>query len=190
MIGRLLKASKKLFNVIEWRDIEYFDESWRTRIKAMADLIEDESSVLDLGCGKMWLKEYLPPGAEYLGCDYVPRGPGTIVCDFNKRQFPQVTTDLCFVSGCLEYVEDPDWFIAQLSRACDSLILSYCTTDLIPDIASRKSLAWKNHLSRECLVGKIESAGFTLYKKGPDIDGNELMKFKKSGAAGANKAQA
>jgi len=181
MFNQTVKRFKSLFVRTEWKEIEYFDAEWKDRIRLMANLIEDEQTVLDLGCGQMWLKDYLPPAVtSYHGCDYASRGADTILCDFNQREFPDLTVDLCFVSGCLEYIEDVDWFLNKISQNCNSLILSYCTSNLVPDIASRRSLAWKNHLSHVSLLAKLKSAGFSLYRQGPEIDGNEILKLKKT----------
>lgn len=179
MIFRILKKIRAALDPVQWEKIEYFDESWRNRISEMALLIDDEKTVLDLGCGMMWLRDYLPAGCSYVPCDYVARSAETVVCDFNKKEFPDRAVDLCFVSGCLEYVEDVEWFLGRISIACSTLILSYCTTGLVPDREGRKALGWKNHMSRDCLVAKVESTGFRLVKKGNDVDGNEIMKFVK-----------
>ncbi|MBK9568932.1 MAG: hypothetical protein IPO53_02690 [Chitinophagaceae bacterium] len=40
----------------KWQDIEYFDDKWKERIEQMARFIKNGSSVIDLGCGPMWLK--------------------------------------------------------------------------------------------------------------------------------------
>jgi hypothetical protein len=49
-----------------WKDVETFDESWRRRIQIMAGLVtSDARSILDVGCGRMWLREYLPRTCEY-----------------------------------------------------------------------------------------------------------------------------
>jgi len=53
---------KRIFSQkqLSWKEMEYFDPAWKQRIETMAALIPKQSqSVLDLGCGKMWLKDYL-----------------------------------------------------------------------------------------------------------------------------------
>ena len=63
-------------------------------------------SVMDLGCGKMWLKEMLPSGYKYYGIDYTDRGKDSYVFDLNKYAFPAFNCDIIFISGCLEYIYD------------------------------------------------------------------------------------
>ena len=173
-IKELLKPKTKP----SWKNNEYFDEAWKRRIGALALLIEDERVILDLGCGKMWLKEMLPENIKYISCDYTKRGPDTIICDFNKKEFPSVEADVCFVSGVFEYIVNTDWFLEKIHGCCGSLIISYCTTDFHPDIKARRALNWVNDFSFEELKKAIEAKGFVFYKKGKRTDNNELMKFK------------
>ena len=178
MLKKIKKLLKGTATCSGWKNNEYFDDAWKRRIKALASLIEGERVILDLGCGKMWLKEMLPKDVKYIGCDYIERGPGTFICDFNKNEFPPVKADVCFVSGVLEYVENTDWFLDKIRGCCDSLIISYCTTDLHPDIKVRRALNWVNDFSFEELKKTIEAKGFVFCKMGIRTDNNELMKFK------------
>lgn len=161
-----------------WENIEYFDEAWKDRIAALASLItEDEKIVLDLGCGPRWLRSMLSADKTYIGADYRDRGPGTFVCNFNQRQFPDVRADVCFVSGCLEYIEDVDWFLRRAFASAPALVLSYCTIDVYPGIRRRRNIAWVNHLTAEQLMQMACNCGYRLQHKGPVISGNQLFKF-------------
>src|SRR5262245_2359238 len=55
-----------------WQDIEHFDDEWKTRVQRMAGHIPAASRVLDLGCGKEWLKEIIG-ASRYIGVDYLAR---------------------------------------------------------------------------------------------------------------------
>jgi len=177
MISMMSAMLKKYFYRPEWKNIEYFDENWKSRIKAMAELIENERIILDIGCGRMWLKDFLDSSKVYLGCDFVKRNDDTIVCNLNDNQFPEIKADLCFVSGCFEYVENIEWFLDKLEACAPALIISYCTRDLNPDLKLRKSMGWVNHLSFQEIVRMIASRGFSLVKRVDVIDGNEILKF-------------
>lgn len=178
VIDKVMHTIRKYLYRPQWRDIEYFDESWKIRIRAMSELIEEEKEVMDLGCGKMWLKGYLSDDVKYSGCDYVKRDDDTIVCDFNQGQFPVNAVELIFVSGCLEYVENVEWFVESISKHCSSLIISYCTVELNPDINARKSLGWKNHLTLQQLLEILLSNGFALFRIISTIDGNIVLKLR------------
>src|SRR5437868_14413818 len=98
----------------DWKEIENFNESWKGRISAMALHIAKNSTVIDFGSGKEWLKEFLPENTKYIAVDYTDRGTSNYVCDFNQHQFPNVTGDHAFISGCLEYITDYNWFISKV----------------------------------------------------------------------------
>jgi hypothetical protein len=99
---------------------------------------------------------------RYVPVDYTDRGPGTVVCDFNKRQFPDIQADVAFVSGCLEYVEDYRWFAEQVAQHVTRCILSYCTTDAFPRLEERRQYAWVNALSRQQVIELFGQAGMRL----------------------------
>ena len=145
----------------QWQNIEYFDESWRRRIKQMSQYIESGEGVVDLGCGKMWLREYLN-GNPYVPVDYISRDGVSTVADFNKYEYPETGMPVAFVSGTLEYVIDYEWFVKQIALSSRKCILSYCTVEDYPDMAFRKKKTWKNHLSESQVLDLFEKNGMKL----------------------------
>jgi len=160
----------------EWKDIEYFDDLWRERIRLMAGFIPAGSSVIDLGCGRMWLRDMFPLG-NYVPVDYCDRGPGTRICDFNLKEFPNESADYAFVSGCLEYIKDPVWFVSKLAEFSDKCVISYCTTDKTPDIQTRRSNCWVNDLSRADLVQMFNKEGMRLINESIHEPFNNIFVF-------------
>ena len=171
--SRNLKFKKK----VTWKNLEYFDESWKVRIKIMAKYIIPGCSVMDLGCGEMWLKDYISNESKYFGVDYKRRVGGNLVCDFNKYEFPDFTTDYIFISGCLEYIEDVDWFIHKISKRSSYVILSYCTLEYFNDLKLRKSHAWVNHFSRDQLMSKFQNVGFKIENESITESKNSIFYF-------------
>jgi len=163
----------------EWKDHEYFDITWRKRIELMSKYIPKDSSVMDLGCGKMWLKESVMM-EKYIPVDYCDRGEGTLIFDFNKKEFPEeIDVDVAFVSGCLEYVEDPRWFISKIRTSASSCIISYCSTDEVPSLEVRRELSWANHLSREDLITYFREVDMKLVKESFYSPSNNIFYFSK-----------
>jgi len=148
-----------------WSSIEYFSKKWKNRIKKMSAHIDPNCSVIDLGCGPMWLKRYLPQSVTYYPVDYTYRGADCIVQDFNQYQYPGVNADTAFVSGCLEYINDPSWFVSEICRNQSKCILSYCTTEHFPGTAARKRKAWVNSLSEAQVINLFNEFGFDLKEK-------------------------
>ena len=159
-----------------WQDMEYFDPKWTERIREMAKYITRGKSVIDLGCGKMWLKEYLHEN-PYFPVDYISRGDDTIICDFNKKQFPNIQTDIAFVSGALEYVVDTSWFVSEISMHSRECILSYCLKENFSDINFRKKQAWVNNFSRNEIVDLFRSFGFVLNSENTTTSKNSIFYF-------------
>lgn len=100
----------------------------------------------------MALKNYLPETCQYLPVDYTDRGEGTILCNFNRREFPSQFVDVIFMSGIIEYVKDYEWFIQKALKGSSLVIASYCTLQTIPDRRRRRLNAWQNHLTSNELV--------------------------------------
>lgn len=161
-----------------WQSIERFDPTWKKRIATMSQFIpQDTTSLVDLGCGPRWLREIITPSINYLGVDYKTRGQDTLICDFNKHQYPQKPIDVAFVSGCLEYVLDYDWFIQNICKYSKTCILSYCTLDSYPDIALREKQAWVNHLSEHDIKRIFEKYEFHLVHL--ELTDNRIFVFEK-----------
>jgi hypothetical protein len=157
MVMPLWKVITKYFQrrrgTPEWKQFEYFDESWKERIQQMRKHIPIYAkTVMDLGCGKMWLRSMLNIHVKYIGVDYVKRSKHTIVCDFNKKEFPEKFVDVMFVSGCLEYINNPDWFVEKIAKHSSTCILSYCTLESFPNLEERLQYHWKNNLTKEDLI--------------------------------------
>lgn len=164
---------------VNWSDVERFNPEWIERIKIMAEFIPENSTVLDLGCGPQWLKKFLSKSQKYLGVDYKKRGQKTIICDLNKDTYPSSNAEIAFVSGCLEYIEEPKQFIKGISENQIMCILSYCLIEDFHDISFRESKAWKNNLSKSEIIDEFELNGMKLefIKKTKSL--NTIFVFKK-----------
>lgn len=172
LINRILSTS-------DWKSGEYFDIGWKKRIRVMSQYIPGNSSVLDLGCGLRWLQK-IRKVKKYYPVDYKPRGKGTIVCDFNSYEFPDVKADCAFVSGCLEYVIDYEWFIKQIAHHTKKCIVSYCTTDNVPNIFARSKANWKNNISQKRLIALFAKYNFTLNNIDNSIADNTIFVYTKT----------
>lgn len=161
-----------------WRTIEYFDPSWESRIIEMCMLLKNEKSIMDLGCGMQLLRKHIPNDLVYHPVDYKPRSKDTIICDFNKRQFPTLYADTAFVSGCLEYIDDVSWFVEAISMRCNAVILSYCSLEKHPYLNARRDLMWVNDLTKTELISLFETHGFTVTGE-VDSTNHEILRFEK-----------
>lgn len=112
----------------------YDQKIWRKRIVALSRFISNEDkTVMDLGAGHMHLRKLLPRGTIYLPVDYKKNAEDTIVCDFNKYEFPDRKTDVMVAAGILEYMDNPRWFLEQMTVNCNKIILSYKGREKFPN---------------------------------------------------------
>ncbi len=161
----------------DWKDIEYFHDQWKERIAFMAQYIPEGSSVMDLGCGQRWLIHYLPANCTYYPVDYNKRSDDTIVANFNKKEFPEISADTIFISGSLEYIHDYEWFISSACKNSKRIIISYCTTEDFPDLQERRSLAWVNQLSKPAIISLFKKENFLLTIFGQTETKNSIFVF-------------
>jgi len=80
--------------------------------------------IVDFGAGSMHLKKFLKKGVEYHPVDLIERCDDTIVCDFNKGEFPDMEMDVAVLSGILEYIVDIDQFLDKVSQKTKKIILA------------------------------------------------------------------
>ena len=162
-----------------WNQIESFNENWKKRIATMAKYIVADDSVVDMGCGPMWLKEFIPGTVNYYPVDYRQRDENTIICDFNKREYPKIEANIYFLSGSLEYITEPNIAVEHISMFAEKCILSYCTLNKFDDIKLRKYRGWKNHLQESELIYLFVQHKMMLLASEHTKTGDTIFVFKK-----------
>lgn len=138
-------------------------ESYDTRIKLMASFIKEGTSVLDIGCGQEALKRYIPSNVIYTGCDLIQRSEHTIVCDFNKLEYPPFKNyDYIFCSGVLEYINDLQYFLFNIQKYGTEFIFSYAPN--FTDVESRLKHDWVNHYTLTDLHDLLDELNYKVIK--------------------------
>ena len=74
-----------------WANPGNLEEWWESRAQRLARMIPAGTRVIEFGAGRRRLEAFLDPSCTYTASDLVERGPGTFVCDLNRRPLP----DLC-----------------------------------------------------------------------------------------------
>lgn len=166
-----------------WKDRDVLISAWRERVSQMASFLDEaDARVLDVGCGEEYLKRLLRgQGKKYYSCDYKKRGPDTIVCDFDRRQFPDLAMDAAFVSGCIEYVKDAAWLAGQCASAANKVIVSYLPLEYMPNPSRRARMGYRNHYSIRQFVELFEKNGLLLAKTAGSYAGDLIFVFRPSG---------
>jgi len=140
-------------------DKEYFNRSWSERIRLLAKHVNAGTSVLDLGCGLMELKQYLKQCAYY-PVDNIKRSDEVILADFNNYEFPEIYANISFCSGIFEYVKDYNWFVEMIAKYTTKCIISYNSIDLYDNLQARAKNRWVNHLSEKEFIRVFTNNGF------------------------------
>lgn len=152
-------------DVARWREQTSLATQWNARARLAASLIEPGARVLDVGCGDMALRGFLPTGCRYVPADIVARAEDCLVVDLNKGQFPQGEYDVVCFLGVLEYVHDPAAALARAARAARGLVVSYCA-DTSGDQAHRRGMGWVNDHTVESFEALLRGAGWRPVKRG------------------------
>jgi hypothetical protein len=104
-----------------WTNLENYLAWWAPRTETVARMVPENTRVIEFGAGNRQLESLLPPSCSYVPSDLVDRGPGTVVCDLNKRPLPdlsQLMINVAVFVGVLEYVHDlpavTEWLSGQI----------------------------------------------------------------------------
>jgi hypothetical protein len=166
---RTLKTAAGITDRRRWKnpsDPGYLQTAERNRMIAAS--IPRGSTVLDLGAGIQQLRRFLPRDCEYQPCD-LDGGPDVppcdfdvLPCDFNAGRYPTVTHryDVLVASGLLEFLRDPEAFLAQLPALGDMLLLSYRVRPSREAPWRRLQWGYMNHLTTADLEAMLDRLGY------------------------------
>jgi hypothetical protein len=111
-----------------WTDSSKLEIWWISRTEKIAQMIPQGSRVIEFGAGRRQLEKLLGSSCSYVASDLIERGPGTIVCDLNKRPLPDLkylAADVAVFAGVLEYIRDLDSVVEWLASRFRFCIASY-----------------------------------------------------------------
>ncbi len=144
-------------------------QSWPYRYKEISKRIQPGSSVLDIGCGMMELKQYLPLNCKYVGLDMVARGDKTLIYDLNNKVDIQKLLDsragkkrfdYAVCSGVLEYLNRPLWLPVWLGELANTAILSYYAAEIRDDELSADKNGWANNYTYSDIINGFVKCDF------------------------------
>jgi len=157
-----------------WTNGVSLDPAWNGRAQCVARQVEAGSVVLDLGAGDMAIERFLPPECTYIPCDLTRRDSRTIVCDFNRGEFPKLETiSVVTALGVLEYIYDARRFLVALAGYRAKILLTYSPTDFTP-VPKRIYHGWVNSFSQKELAREAEMAGLRV-KSIQQIDQRQVL---------------
>ena len=117
-----------------WKDNYEYLDFYKERYKYIVSLLKLDKvkSLMDLGSGPEFLREFLSEKIDYFPVDYLAKTPNTIIRDFNKGEFLNKRVDVIIMAGLLGYIYDLDKFIEISAQNTDCIIASYMFPDLYP----------------------------------------------------------
>ena len=151
----------------DWSDRRVFQDrywKWARRARVVARLCRDDHWVCDIGCGMQPLRWFLPKGSIYLPADLVRWSEDTEFCDLNAGRLPLCSLTLCDVAvmiGLVEYIEDLESLLSQLSDYAEFIAFTYNPTDTYP----KRAWHWVCHLSEKELFSILDRRGFGVEHK-------------------------
>lgn len=102
--------------------IQTTNPHWEDRNKIIANMMEPNKKVIDLGCGaKNLLKFYKP--SEYLGVDGIPSAD--LSMDLDSNFILPVGWDYAVNSGILEFVIRPDLYLEKIKTISREYFFSW-----------------------------------------------------------------
>jgi hypothetical protein len=141
---KLKKAKKTDFQ--RWRRSEEVLIDWQERTKIITEMIPENSSIIEFGAGKMWMRENLPIGCKYKPSDLVAHTSEIVVCDLNYPiKIDLSEFDTAVFSGVLEYVYDLGSVFAGLQPFIRNIFLTYACKDISP--SKRLERGWLSDFS-------------------------------------------
>jgi len=168
---------------VQWREIEDGERAdWmlmRKRVQMISEwgwIPDNVTSVADYGAGHMFIREWLPTGTSYYPIDFIDRGNNTIICDFNKHEFPEVAAELSVCTGVLMYVKPAEELLDHICKHTDrSIIFSFVTMEGTPDIGIRRRSGMCQDYTEKQIINMFAARGYNLEDKRYATDGNSTM---------------
>lgn len=132
---------------------------WELRARMVAEMIPPGATVLDLGCGNMLLERHLPEGCRYVPCDVAPRDERTLVCDFDRGEYPGgqgETVVLCL--GVMPYLRRQADLLRHILGRGKPCLVSFKPRELIQ--TKIEAGVFPPAISLDEVVAMVEEAGF------------------------------
>lgn len=186
---QLIQPFRFMPDKVVWKDIEndgYSDwEHMRRRFQMIVQegwLPDKLKSVADYGAGHKFMKELISIETTYYPIDFIDRGENTIICDFNKREFPEVYSELSVCVGVLMYIKPAEELICHICEHTERwIIFSFITLEGIPDIEVRKKFGMCQHYTEQEIIDIYSKYFYILRDKKYDTAGaiTTLLLFEK-----------
>lgn len=129
---------EKMSNLMQRRK----DRKGKTRLKSQEPIsqydlhvrkIEVGKKVLDVGCGSMIIKGFLPPETDYTGIDAYPVNADVVKMEIERCTYPELYFDTTFAFAVLDSVYNLHWALKKIAKVTKTNILILTGLDIAPN---------------------------------------------------------
>ena len=183
---RVLASVLQKTDHTRWSNPSNLEAWWEPRTVKAASLVPPQSRVIEFGAGTRRLERYLDPSCTYVPSDLVDRGPGTVVCDLNRRPLPDLGVgvyDVAVFLGVLEYLRDVPSVLDWLAEYIPVCVVSYICPEAsryslraMFETANRLRAGWMNNYRADELRSLFRERGFVLLQE-TNWETNRLFVF-------------
>jgi hypothetical protein len=154
---RVIGALRQKTDYSRWAEPRNIYASWESRTRRAAELVPNNSRVIEFGAAKRVLERCLDPS-----CTYVPS-------DLNQRPLPDLganTYDVAVLMGVLEYVADMPSVLDWLAKQVPVCIVSYACAPPARSLrgmrgtVGRLHKGWMNNYREEKFRSLFRERGF------------------------------
>ena len=145
-------------DVERWSNPESYSETWNSRTKLLASLVDENKTVIEFGAGMNPISEYLPESNKCMITDFVDKGDIKYAkYDLNAHNMIDFGRyDYAVFSGVLEYIVDLPRKLRFVSDRCQNIVASYSTLDAYPKY--REEHGWVNSYTSDQFIGLFHDA--------------------------------
>lgn len=179
---QIISCSVFMPEEVTWKDIEKGSradfELMKQRIDMIAEwgVFQGVKSVADYGCGNRFVEMKLSEDVLYYPIDYIDRGEGTILCDFNQDRFPEIDAEVSLCLAMLMYIVPAVELIEHICKHTEkTVVFSFVILEGFPNIAARRKSGMVQDFTAEQIVDMFNKNGFRLVGRKDDMKGNTIM---------------
>ncbi|PWR22841.1 methyltransferase domain-containing protein [Zavarzinia aquatilis] len=145
----------------DWR---LYSEQWRRRASIAAAMIPTGLTLLDVGCGAMYLESEAAP-RRYIPVDMEAHDERTRVIDLNEKNLPIEwidEADVVALMGVVEYLDAPEILLKSLASRSKPIIISYSIQEARTEGREAKRNHWRNGYSSDELERLFSALGYAI----------------------------
>jgi FkbM family methyltransferase len=171
-----------------WAEYRVMTPDAMDRARAVAPYLKAGDKILDLGCGAMALRRFLPEKARYTPADLVGRASDCYLIDLNQAYsfvdelFPAAPTvdgrfNWVTLLEVLEFVHDIPRVLERARRSSDGLIFTYRAVPPTVDgkldpalVKARRAAGHFNDLTEAQVEAMVTGKGWSVRERKPVAD--------------------